>query len=312
MGNIFVTRAGKNNSLPPIGIGSHLDTQFTGGKYDGPLGVLAGLEVLRSLDDANIRTEAPICAINWTNEEGCRFSPAMLSSGVWGGVFTTEYAYSREDRAGAKFGDELARIGYKGTIPCDGTKNKLSAHFELHIEQGPILEAEKLPIGIVQGVQSIRWYHLTLGGLASHAGTTPMHLRRDTLLAASRIVAEINAVALRTHPLARSTVGVFEVSPGSINTVPEKVFMSVDLRHEDDAVVEKMEGMVREVVDRIAKEVKLDKAELECIWVSPAVKVGLIELFRLSHMLTPLLLAPVQPGHALSNRIFRLGYIGSI
>ncbi|KAI9020349.1 N-carbamyl-L-amino acid hydrolase [Hyaloraphidium curvatum] len=272
LGNIYIRRDGRNASLPPIAIGSHLDTQFTGGKFDGILGVLSGLEVLRALEDAGYRTEAPIEVIDWTNEEGCRFPPAMLSSGVFGGVFTTEYAYSREDRQGNKFGEELERIGYKGSEKCDGRAHRLAGHFELHIEQGPILEDEKLPIGIVTGVQSIRWYEVTLNGQASHAGTTPMHLRRDTLLAASRMVNEINQVALKTHPLARSTVGVFEVSPGSINTVPEKVFFSVDLRHEDDAVVEKMEGMVRELVERIAKDVKLFDFKFERIWESPAVK----------------------------------------
>lgn len=196
----------------------------------------------------------------------------MVSSGVWGGAFSRDYAYSREDKDGKKFGDELARIGYRGEEPCDGRKHPLAAHFELHIEQGPILESEKLPIGVVVGVQGIRWYELRLEGLASHAGTTPMHLRRDTLVAASRIVQEINQIALKTHPLARSTVGVFEASPGSINTVPEKVFLTVDLRHEDDAVVVKMEGMVREAVARIAAEVKLVKAEFKQIWDSPAVK----------------------------------------
>ena len=163
MGNIFARRAGRDPALPPIAIGSHLDTQPTGGKYDGVIGVLAGLEVLRTLNDQGYETNAPIEVIDWTNEEGSRFAPAMLSSGVFAGVFDTAYAYGREDREGQRFGSELERIGYKGEIPCGS--HTLGAHFELHIEQGPILEAEAKTIGVVTGVQGMRWYEVTVTGI---------------------------------------------------------------------------------------------------------------------------------------------------
>src|SRR5271165_4255970 len=195
LGNMFARRPGRDASLPPIAIGSHLDTQPTGGKFDGVLGVLAGLEVLRTLHEAGIETDAPIEVIDWTNEEGSRFAPAMLSSGVFAGAFDQAYAYAREDREGHRFDEELASIGYMGDAPCGD--HPLSAHFELHIEHGPILEAEDRVIGIVTGVQGMRWYEVSVIGRESHAGTTPMPMRRDALLAAARMIEVVNAVALR-------------------------------------------------------------------------------------------------------------------
>src|SRR5579872_1317788 len=174
MGNMFARRPGRDNSLPPIAMGSHLDTQPTGGKFDGVIGVLAGLEVIRTLNDLQVETNAPIEVVNWTNEEGSRFAPAMLCSGVFAGAITREFADSRTDRDGKRFGDELDRIGYRGGEKCGS--RQFGAHFELHIEQGPILEAEGKTIGIVTGVQGMRWFEVTVTGRESHAGSTPMKL----------------------------------------------------------------------------------------------------------------------------------------
>lgn len=268
LGNMFARREGRDPTLPPIAIGSHLDTQPTGGRYDGVIGVLAGLEVLRSLDDASIQTEAPIEVINWTNEEGARFAPAMLSSGTFAGVFTPEYAYSRADRDGITFGTALDAIGYRGPAPIG--QHPLSAHYELHIEQGPILEAEGRTIGVVTGVQSIRWYEATLGGLDGHAGATPMALRRDALLGAARMIEAVNAVAMAHAPSAVGTVGMIESKPNSRNVVPGEVFFTVDLRHPDDAVVVEMDAELRTAFAAIAKADRLDLV-LEETWQAPAV-----------------------------------------
>jgi beta-ureidopropionase / N-carbamoyl-L-amino-acid hydrolase len=269
MGNIFARRPGRDPSLPPIAIGSHLDTQPTGGKYDGIIGVLSGLEVLRTLNDQGYETNAPIEVIDWTNEEGSRFAPAMLSSGVFAGVFDNAFAYSREDRNGQKFGDELVRIGYKGDVPCGS--HKLGAHFEIHIEQGPILEDEAKTIGVVTGVQGMRWYEVTVTGMEGHAGATPMRLRHNALLAASRMVVAIDALGWAHAPDAVATVGLLENRPNSRNVVPGSVFFAVDLRHPNDATVAAMEGEMRAELERIAAEGKVEIA-IECVWDSPAVR----------------------------------------
>lgn len=268
LGNMFARRPGKDPSLPPIAMGSHLDTQPTGGKFDGILGVLAGLEVIRSLNDAGYETNAPIEVINWTNEEGSRFAPAMLASGVFAGAFDRPFADGREDREGKRFGEELERIGYRGGEKCG--ERKIGAFFELHIEQGPILEDEGKEVGVVTGVQGMRWYEVTVTGFESHAGTTPMHLRRDALVGAARMVEAINGVALAHAPLAVSTVGLMEVRPNSRNILPGEVFFSIDLRHPDDAVLAEMEGEVKAAIARIAGEMKLEAAVAD-IWNSPAV-----------------------------------------
>jgi N-carbamoyl-L-amino-acid hydrolase len=269
MGNIFARRPGRNNELPPIVMGSHLDTQPTGGRFDGVLGVLAGLEVVRTLNDAGYETNAPIEVVSWTNEEGSRFAPAMLASGVFAGVFDRAFADGRQDREGRRFGDELERIGYRGDEPCGA--RRIGAFFELHIEQGPILEDEGREIGVVTGVQGMRWYEVTVTGFESHAGTTPMHLRRDALVGAARMVEAINGVALAHAPLAVSTVGLMEVRPNSRNILPGEVFFSIDLRHPDDAVLAEMEGEVKAAIARIAGEMKLE-AVVADIWNSPAVR----------------------------------------
>jgi len=269
MGNIFARRPGRDPSLPPIAIGSHLDTQPTGGKYDGIIGVLSGLEVLRTLNDQGYETNAPIEVIDWTNEEGSRFAPAMLSSGVFAGVFDNAFAYAREDRSGQKFGDELVRIGYKGDVPCGS--HRLGAHFELHIEQGPILEDEARTIGVVTGVQGMRWYEVTVTGTEGHAGATPMRLRRNALLAASRMVAAIDAIGWAHAPDAVATVGLLENRPNSRNVVPGSVFFAIDLRHPSDAVVAAMEVEMRAELERIAAQANVEIA-IECVWDSPAVR----------------------------------------
>ena len=268
MGNMFARRPGRDNALPPIAMGSHLDTQPTGGKFDGVIGVLSGLEVIRTLNDLQVETNAPIEVINWTNEEGSRFAPAMLCSGVFAGVFPREFADSRTDRDGKTFGDELDRIGYRGTEKSGS--HKLGAHFEVHIEQGPILEAEGKTIGIVTGVQGMRWFEVTVTGAESHAGSTPMPLRHDAMLSAARMIQAVSAVALRHAPLAVGTVGLVECRPNSRNVIPGEVFFTIDLRHPSDAVVAAMEDEVRAAIARIVSSGEV-QVSVDRVWDSPAV-----------------------------------------
>ena len=222
MGNIFARRPGTDPSLAPVTTGSHLDTQPTGGRFDGVFGVLAGLEVIRTLNDNGIETTAPIEVSVWTNEEGSRFAPAMIASGVFAGVFDLDYGHSRADVEGKTIGEELDRIGYLG----DQTpgEHPIRAFFEAHIEQGPILEAEEKTIGVVTGAQGQRWFEATLTGSESHAGTTPMNRRKDALVAASKLVTAVNEIALAHPPHAVTTVGMMQVSPNSRNTIPGSVF----------------------------------------------------------------------------------------
>ena len=268
MGNIFARRPGRDNALPPVGTGSHLDSQPTGGRFDGVYGVLAGLEVIRTLNDLNYETAAPVEVVVWTNEEGSRFAPAMVASGVFAGVFDEEYGLSRKDLDGKTMGEELKRIGYAGDVPVGN--HKFGAFFEAHIEQGPILEAEKKTIGIVQGAQGQRWYEITLTGQEAHAGPTPMRRRKDALLGAGRLVHEVNRIGLANQPYACATVGLMQVSPNSRNTIPGKVFFTVDFRHPDDATLSKMDAELRATAERIASEIGL-QLQLEQIWYSPPV-----------------------------------------
>ena len=252
MGSIFARRPGKADTPPPVAIGSHLDTQPSGGKFDGIAGVLSGLEVVRTLKETGYTTNAPLELIDWTNEEGSRFTPPMLASGVFAGVFERDFAYSVKDRDGKKFIEELERIGYHGQKKCPD--HKLGAYFELHIEQGPVLEAEKKTIGVVTGMQGQRWYEVTVTGQEAHAGSTPMHLRHDAMVACGRMVEAINKIALNHPPFAVSTVGLVTVRPNSRNVVPGSVFFTVDLRHPDDDVLLHMDGELRERVEVIAGE----------------------------------------------------------
>jgi N-carbamoyl-L-amino-acid hydrolase len=267
-GSMFAVRAGKNPKALPIAMGSHLDTQPTGGKFDGVLGVLGALESMRTLIEVGYETNAPVMIVNWTNEEGSRFAPAMLASGVYAGVFTEAYAYGREDREGKKFGDELQRIGYRGAEPVGS--HKFQAMFELHIEQGPILEAESRMIGIVTGVQGMRWYEVTVKGQEAHTGATPMPLRRNALVGAARMIEAIHQVGMNNLPGVAS-VGLIENRPNSRNVVPGEVFFTIDLRHPDEAVLDRMEQQYRAALNRIAAADKLELDEKR-IWIAPAVK----------------------------------------
>jgi N-carbamoyl-L-amino-acid hydrolase len=266
MGNIFARRPGKDGTLDPVVFGSHLDTQPTGGKFDGVFGVLAALEVVRTLNDHSYETDAPLEVAVWTNEEGSRFAPAMIASGVFAGVFTEDYGMSRADLDGKTIGEELERIGYKGEAPCGG--RPFRAFFEAHIEQGPILEAENKTIGVVTGIQGIRWFECTVTGNESHAGTTPMTMRRDALLGAARMIEEINLIAEAHAPDAVSTVGLLQVHPNSRNVIPGSVFLTVDLRHPDDAVLNEMAHELEAIADRVTQELRLTH-NLHEIWYSP-------------------------------------------
>lgn len=268
MGTMFARRPGQRADIPPIAMGSHLDTQPTGGKFDGALGVLAALEALRTLVRAGYETFAPIDVVNWTNEEGARFAPAMIASGVFAGVFSRDWAASRTDRSGETFGAALDKIGYRGPERCG--EHPLSAFFEVHIEQGPYLEAEDKDIGVVTGVQAMRWYEATVAGQDTHAGTTPMPRRHDALLGAARLVEAVNTAA-RRHPSAVGTVGLLEVKPGSPNVVPGEVFFTVDMRDPDSAVLDQMEREIAAAGDAIARELGLEFV-LKNIWTQPAVQ----------------------------------------
>ncbi|MFO1047041.1 MAG: Zn-dependent hydrolase [Geminicoccaceae bacterium] len=279
VGNMFARRAGKDESLLPIAMGSHLDTQPTGGKFDGVLGVLGALEALRTMVEMGYETTAPIEVVNWTNEEGSRFAPAMLASGVYAGVFTADYAYNREDREGKRFGEELERIGYRGEEPVGA--HRLGALFELHIEQGPILEDEGRMVGVVQGVQGMRWYEVTVTGQDAHTGATPMYLRKNALLGAARAIERIDAIAQAHAPAAVGTVGLVEVRPNSRNVIPGEVFFTVDFRHPDEAELDAMEREFRSALPEIMGPLKLEFEEKR-IWDSPAVRFApeLIECVR--------------------------------
>jgi beta-ureidopropionase / N-carbamoyl-L-amino-acid hydrolase len=268
-GNMFARRPGRRNDLPPIVMGSHLDTQPTGGKFDGVLGVLGALEVLRTMHEMDYETNAPIEIANWTNEEGSRYAPAMLASGVFAGVFSRDEAHGKRDRDGNSFGEELERIGYRGAEPTG--QRRIGAYFELHIEQGPILEAEGRQIGIVTGVQGMRWYEVRAKGQSAHTGATPMRLRKDALLGAARMVEEVHRIAMRHAPDAVATVGLMEVQPNSRNVVPGEVFFCVDLRHRDEAMLQVMEDEFRAVLPDVMKPLGLSFTEA-MIWNSPAVR----------------------------------------
>ena len=255
MGSMFAERAGEDPGALPVLIGSHLDTQPTGGKYDGTLGVLAGLEVIRTLNDLNIKTRHPIQLVNWTNEEGCRFSPSMLASGVFAGVYEQSWAYDRIDDKGLKFGDELRRIGWVGEKPVSHVKPH--AYFELHIEQGPILERNHKLIGVVTGGQGVVWTRIKLTGKESHTGSTPMEMRHDAGLGAAKITILVNEIACKYSPLAVGTVGFFDIQPNSINIIPGTATVTVDLRSADATILNAMKEQLDDGVRRIANDLGL-------------------------------------------------------
>ena len=269
MGNIFARRAGADETLSPVMTGSHLDTQPTGGKFDGAYGVLAGLEVIRTLNDLGYETQRPVEVAVWTNEEGCRFAPAMIGSGVFTGKFTLADAHATADGQGLTMGAELERIGYLGSEPMGG--REIAAFFEAHIEQGPILENETKTIGVVQGAQGQRWFDVTVTGQEAHAGPTPMAVRRDALVGASRMVDAVNRIGLENQPFACATVGQFAVSPNSRNTIPGRVDFSIDFRHPDDAVLAGMKAELERAAAEIAGGIGLE-LDLREIWYQPPIK----------------------------------------
>ena len=267
IGNGFMRRAGRNNSLPPVMTGSHIDTQPTGGKFDGNYGVLAGIEVVRTLNDLGIETEAPIEVAFWTNEEGSRFVPVMMGSGVFAKAFTLEHAYAATDTEGKSVKGELERIGYVGEQePGD---HPIGAYFETHIEQGPVLEDNDVTIGVVSGVLGIRWFDCTVTGMEAHAGPTPMALRKDALLAATHIMQDVVAAAHRHPPHGRGTVGMVQVFPNSRNVIPGRVKFSIDLRNATDALVDQMADEVKAFAAKVAKEHGVD-VKIELVSSYPA------------------------------------------
>jgi beta-ureidopropionase / N-carbamoyl-L-amino-acid hydrolase len=267
LGSMFARRAGMED-LPPILIGSHLDTQPTGGKFDGVLGVLAGLELIRCLNEAGIRTRRPIEIVNWTNEEGCRFAPAMLASAAFAGLLDETTALDTRDAAGFRLGDELEKHGQNGDEAVGG--RKIGAYLELHIEQGPILEAGGYDIGFVTSGQGLRWYDAIFRGFESHAGPTPMPVRRDALLGAARFIQKINEIGLAFPPAAVATVGEMQVMPNSRNVIPGEVKLSVDIRHPEAATLAAMDARVRETFAETLAASRLE-GELVDISHSPAV-----------------------------------------
>ena len=248
MGTMFAGREGTEPDALPVYVGSHLDTQPTGGKYDGVLGVLSGLELVRSLNDLGIKTKHPIVVTNWTNEEGARFAPAMLASGVFAGALALDYAYARKDLEGKSFGEELKRIGWLGDEPVGA--RKMHAYFEYHIEQGPILEAEEKQIGVVTHCQGLWWLEFTLKGKEAHTGSTPMNMRVNAGLAMARIFEMVQKVAMDAQPGAVGGVGQVKFSPNSRNVLPGTVVFTVDIRSPDQA---KLDGMRKTIEAEAAK-----------------------------------------------------------
>lgn len=255
IGSLFARRAGTDPSLAPVMIGSHLDTQPTGGKFDGALGVMAALEVVRTLNDLDIKTRHPVEICMWTNEEGSRFAPAMTASGVFAGVLKLDDALKIRDVDGNEIGKELNRIGYAGTEPVGG--RPVRALFEVHIEQGPILEEEGIDIGIVTAANGQKWYEITLTGVESHAGPTPMNRRKDALVGAARIVELVNQIGHAHDPAACATCGMIQSYPNSRNVIPGRVFLTIDFRHPDGARLLAMDKALRAGIQEIVNRTGL-------------------------------------------------------
>jgi N-carbamoyl-L-amino-acid hydrolase len=253
---MFFRREGTSKDALPVVIGSHLDTQPTGGKYDGVLGVLAGLEIVRTLNDLNIETKHPIMIVNWTNEEGSRFAPAMMASAGYAGIYDINTLLSAEDAEGNNFGNELEKIGWKGSEQVG--KQKFHCYYELHIEQGPILETEEIDIGVVTHGQGLKWLEVKLSGIEQHTGTTPMHVRKDTSLAMSEIILAVNNIAIKNQPNALGSVGHIEVSPNSRNVIAGQSVFTIDFRSPDINKLEKMENELRLLAIDICKKYKVE------------------------------------------------------
>jgi beta-ureidopropionase / N-carbamoyl-L-amino-acid hydrolase len=265
VGNIFARRPGSDPLAAPVVMGSHLDSQPSGGKFDGAYGVMAGLEVVRTLNDRRIATRAPIEVASWTNEEGSRFVPVMMGSGVFAGVFRAEQVLAAEDSDGISAGQALKDIGYAGDAPA----HEIDAYFEAHIEQGPVLEDTRTTIGAVQGALGQRWFDVEFTGQDAHAGPTPMELRHDALIAASRLVLEVSRIAQTYPEYARGTVGYMQVKPNSRNVVPGEVRMSVDLRNADDATLRSMADDLTTTARRLASDCRVDVQVREVVYFPP-------------------------------------------
>jgi beta-ureidopropionase / N-carbamoyl-L-amino-acid hydrolase len=259
MGNIFGERAG-TDAVPPLLIGSHLDSVPTGGKYDGQLGVMCALEVVRTLNDHAIRTRHPVTLVVFTNEEGARFQPAMIASGVMAGKIALEDAYNARDRDGVRLVDELARIGYLGSEPC--VARPFTAYLELHIEQGPRLEEEGLAVGVVEGIVAIAWSRLTIHGVQDHAGPTPMRGRHDALVAAADVIAGVRRIAREIGGDLVTTVGSLTVSPNIVNAIPGRVSLSIDMRDPHDTTLDRarpmLDALVKDACEREGVPYELD------------------------------------------------------
>ena len=279
MGTMFMRREGTDPDALPVYVGSHLDTQPTGGKYDGVLGVLGGLEIVRTLNDLGIKTKHPIIIVNWTNEEGTRFAPAMLASGVFAGRHELDWAYDRTDASGKKFGDELQRIGWKGDEKV-GARD-MHAFFELHIEQGPILEAEGRDIGVVTHGQGLRWIECTVTGKESHTGSTPMPMRKNAGRGLALVTELVHEIAMKNQPNAVGAIGHVDVYPNSRNIIPGKVVFTVDMRTH---IVDKLNDMVAELMERAPKICEEIGVGFECEIVGqfdpPAFDVGCVAAVR--------------------------------
>jgi N-carbamoyl-L-amino-acid hydrolase len=290
MGNMFATRPGTDPAALPVYMGSHLDTQPTGGKYDGVLGVLGALEVVRSMNDLGIKTKHPVVVTNWTNEEGARFAPAMLASGVFAGIHTEDYAKGRRDMDGKLFGEELKRIGWEGTEKVGA--RKMHAMLELHIEQGPILEAEGKDIGVVTHGQGLWWLEITLTGKDAHTGSTPMRMRVNAGLGMARITERVHQIAMSHQPNAVGAVGQVKVFPNSRNVIPGKVVFTVDIRSPEQAKLDTMKAEVMRAAHAVAAELGLGCAIEEVGHFDPVTfDAGLVKIVRqsaenlgLSHM----------------------------
>ncbi|MBX3070660.1 MAG: Zn-dependent hydrolase [Thermomicrobiales bacterium] len=264
LGNMTGVRRGSTDA-PPVILASHIDSVVKGGRYDGALGVLAALEVVRTLNDNGIETAKPLAVVNWTNEEGVRFEPALLCSGAVAGAFDVGYVNDRVDRDGKRFGDELDRIGYRGEI--ENRPGSASAYLELHIEQGPVLEADDLPVGIVGGIFGLAWSEVTITGKSDHAGPSPMHLRRDPLIAAAEIIQGVERIATMEDDIAVATVGRVAVEPNVINTIPGKVVFSVDFRHPDESVLDTQVSRLEALVEHVCSERKVE-GKVDTFWRS--------------------------------------------
>ncbi|MGB0812855.1 MAG: Zn-dependent hydrolase [Paracoccaceae bacterium] len=279
MGNMFASRAGSDPDALPVYVGSHLDTQPTGGKYDGVLGVLGGLEVIRTLNDLDVTTKHPIVVVNWTNEEGTRFAPAMLASGVFAGKHDQEWAYDRVDSEGKKFGDELKRIGWVGDEKVGA--REMHAMFELHIEQGPILEAENKDIGVVTHGQGLRWIECKITGKESHTGSTPMRMRKNAGRGLALVTELVHEIAMKHQPNAVGAIGHIDVYPNSRNIIPGQIVCTVDMRTHLLDILEAMVAEFEEKAPKLCRDIGVD---FECSIVGqfnpPAFDEGCVSAVR--------------------------------